>query len=126
MHTTSQTASYTASHAASRSAAVTSTDTQKRPVNLSINTRTLDMAKELGMNLSKTVDAFLQEEVKRRYWEKWRDDNREAFEAYNESIKADGLPLAKYRTWGKGLGDGRLSEATKSSKAVEVNAATKA
>ena len=34
------------------------------------------------MNLSKTVDAFLQEEVKRRYWEKWRDDNREAFDAF--------------------------------------------
>ncbi len=111
MHTTSRTASYTASHAASRSAVVTSTDTQKRPVNLSINTRTLDMAKELGMNLSKTVDAFLQEEVKRRYWEKWRDDNKEAFEAHRQLIREHGLPLAKYRTWGKSLGDGRTAKA---------------
>ena len=96
----------TASHAATS----TASDTQKRPVNLSINARTLQMAKELGMNLSKTVDAFLQEEVKRRYWEKWREDNLQAFEAYNERIRKDGLPLAKYRTWGKSLGDGRVEK----------------
>jgi antitoxin CcdA len=102
---------HTASHATPYAASLSPSDTQKRPVNLSINVRTLEMAKELGMNLSKTVDAFLQEEVKRRYWEKWRDDNREGFEAYNERIKKDGLPLAKYRTWGKSLGDGRINEA---------------
>ena len=97
-------------HIASHTASLTQADTPKRPVNLSINSRTLEMAKELGMNLSKTVDAFLQEEVKRRYWEKWRDDNRKGFEAYNERIRQHGLPLAKYRTWGKSLGDGRNNE----------------
>ncbi|MBK9572066.1 MAG: type II toxin-antitoxin system CcdA family antitoxin [Rhodoferax sp.] len=81
--------------------------TEKRPVNLSINARTLDLAKEMGMNLSKTVDAYLQEEVKRRYWEKWRDDNKEAFAAYNERVAKDGIWGAKYRTFGKSLGDGR-------------------
>lgn len=77
----------------------TSSIPQKRPVNLSITAITLDRAKELGMNLSQTVDAFLQEEVSRRYWEKWRDDNKEAFEAYNERIASEGLPLAKYRSF---------------------------
>ncbi len=73
--------------------------TQKRPVNLSINARTLEQAKSLGINLSQAVDGFLAEEVKRRYWEKWRDDNQEAFAAYNERIAKEGLPLAKYRTF---------------------------
>ena len=91
--------------------AATAFDTQKRPVNLSLNTRTVEMARELGMNLSKTVDAFLQEEVTRRYWEKWRDDNKEAFEAHKQLICEHGLPLAKYRTWGKSLGDGRTAKA---------------
>ena len=77
----------------------TSSTPPKRPVNLSINSVTLDRAKELGMNLSQTVDAFLQEEVNRRYWEKWRDDNKEAFEAYNERIAREGLSLAKYRSF---------------------------
>lgn len=72
---------------------------QKRPVNLSINSITLDRAKELGINLSQTVDAFLQEEVSRRYWEKWREDNKEAFDAYNERIAREGLPLGKYRSF---------------------------
>lgn len=82
-------------------------DTQKRPVNLSINARTLELAKELGMNLSKTVDAFLQEEVKRLYWENWNERNKNAINAYNERIRKHGLPLAKYRTFGQSLGDGR-------------------
>lgn len=72
-------------------------DTAKRPVNLSINARTLDLAKELGMNLSQTVDSFLTAEVQRRYWERWNDDNKDAIDAYNERIAQEGLSLARYR-----------------------------
>jgi post-segregation antitoxin (ccd killing protein) len=49
----------------------------KRPINLSLTSKTVDMAKELGINLSQTVDAWLGEEVKRRYWERWSEDNRQ-------------------------------------------------
>ena len=72
-------------------------NTPKRPVNLSINVRTLDLAKELGMNLSQTVDSFLTAEVQRRYWERWNDDNKDAIDAYNARIAQEGLPLARYR-----------------------------
>ncbi|MBC7707444.1 MAG: type II toxin-antitoxin system CcdA family antitoxin [Rhodoferax sp.] len=72
-------------------------DTSKRPVNLSINARTLDLAKDLGMNLSQTVDNFLTAEVQRRYWERWNDDNKDAIDAYNARIEQEGLPLARYR-----------------------------
>jgi antitoxin CcdA len=71
----------------------------KRPINLSLTSKTVDMAKELGINLSQTVDIWLSEEVKRRYWERWREDNREAIEEYNQRITKEGLPLAKYRTF---------------------------
>lgn len=71
----------------------------KRPINLSLSSKTVDMAKELGINLSQTVDAWLSEEVKRRYWERWREDNREAIDEYNVRIATEGLPLAKYRTF---------------------------
>ncbi|HUG23180.1 type II toxin-antitoxin system CcdA family antitoxin [Piscinibacter sp.] len=74
----------------------------KRPTNLSLNAKVLDMARELGMNVSQTVDALLAEEVRRRYWEKWNDENKEAVTAYNERIEREGLPLAKYRTFLKG------------------------
>jgi antitoxin CcdA len=83
----------------------------KKATNLSLNSKVLEAAREMGMNISQTVDGLLADEVKRRYWEKWRDDNKEGFAAYNESIREHGLPLAKYRTWGKSLGDGRVEKA---------------
>jgi antitoxin CcdA len=73
-------------------------DQAKRPVNLLINARTLELAKELGMNLSQTVDGFLVAEVQRRYWEQWNADNKDAIEAYNARIADEGLPLARYRS----------------------------
>lgn len=82
----------------------------KKATNLSLNAKVLEMARELGMNLSQTVDALLAEEVKRRYWEQWNERNKDAIEAYNARIAKHGLPLAKYRSFGKSLGDGRREE----------------
>lgn len=77
----------------------TAANTPKRPVNLSINARTLELAKEMGMNISQTVDALLAAEVKRRYWEQWNERNKDAIDAYNARIAKEGLPLAKYRSF---------------------------
>ena len=74
----------------------------KRPTNLSLNAKVLDMARELGMNISQTVDALLAEEVQRRYWARWNEDNKQAVADYNARIERDGLPLAKYRSFMKG------------------------
>jgi antitoxin CcdA len=76
-------------------------DAPKRPTNLSLNAAVLDMARELGMNLSATVDVLLAEEVKRRYWERWNEENSEAIAHYNARIAKEGLPLARYRTFMK-------------------------
>ncbi len=81
----------------------------KKATNLSLNSKVLEAAREMGMNLSQTVDTLLADEVKRRYWAKWNEDNKEAVAAYNERVATYGLPLAKYRTWGKSLGDGRVT-----------------
>ncbi|MFZ2651255.1 MAG: type II toxin-antitoxin system CcdA family antitoxin [Burkholderiaceae bacterium] len=74
----------------------------KRPTNLSLNAKVLDMARELGMNISQTVDELLAKEVQRRYWARWNEDNRQAIDTYNARIEREGLPLAKYRTFLKG------------------------
>lgn len=74
----------------------------KRATNLSLNSAVLDMAKDLGMNLSATVDALLAQEVQRRYWERWNEENKEAIEHYNARIAREGLPLARYRSFMKG------------------------
>jgi antitoxin CcdA len=74
----------------------------KKPTNLSLNTKVLGMARELGMNVSATVDALLAEEVQRRYWARWNEQNAEAIAHYNARIAREGLPLARYRTFMKG------------------------
>jgi antitoxin CcdA len=79
----------------------------KKATNLSLNAKVLEAAREMGMNVSQTVDGLLAEEVKRRYWEKWREDNKEAMLAYNERIRREGIWGAKYRTFARSLGDGR-------------------
>ncbi len=82
----------------------------KKATNLSLNASVLAAARDLGMNISQTVDGLLAEEVKRRYWKKWNEDNKTAIDAYNDRVRQHGLPLAKYRTWGKSLGDGKQQE----------------
>jgi antitoxin CcdA len=73
----------------------------KRATNLTLNSRVLDMARELGLNVSATVDALLSQEVQRLYWERWNAQNKEAIDHYNARIAREGLPLAKYRTFMK-------------------------
>ncbi|WP_374353382.1 type II toxin-antitoxin system CcdA family antitoxin [Limnohabitans sp.] len=71
----------------------------KKPTNLSLNAEVLAMARELGMNVSRTVDALLAEEVKRQYWARWNEQNSAAIDHYNERIEREGLPLAQHRTF---------------------------
>jgi antitoxin CcdA len=71
----------------------------KKATNLSLNVRVLEMAREMGMNVSQTVDTLLAAEVRRRYWEKWNEENRDAVAEYNARVASEGLPLAKYRTF---------------------------
>ena len=79
----------------------------KKATNLSLNAKVLESARSLGLNISQTVDTLLAQEVRRLYWEKWNEQNKEAVAACNERVASYGLPLAKYRTWAKVLGDGK-------------------
>ena len=71
----------------------------KRPINLSLNSKILDMAKEMGLNISQTVDALLTEEVMRQYWQRWQVDNAEAIAHYNARIEREGLFSDRYRSF---------------------------
>jgi antitoxin CcdA len=68
-------------------------------VNLSLNAALLDRAKAMGVNLSATVEALLTAELERQYWQGWNERNREAVAHYNARISAEGLPLARYRSF---------------------------
>lgn len=77
----------------------TTIDSAKCPINLSLNARTVKRARELKMNISKTVDMLLADEVERRYWDQWNERNKGAIDAYNARIAEEGLPLANYRSF---------------------------
>ena len=71
----------------------------KKATYLSLNSKVLEKARELGMNVSQTVDTLLAAEVRRCYWQKWNEENKDAVAEYNARIASEGLPLAKYRTF---------------------------
>ncbi len=71
----------------------------KRAINLSLNSKVLDMARDMGMNISQTVDALLTEAVLKQYWERWNEDNAEAIAAYNARIEREGLFSDRVRTF---------------------------
>ncbi|MFN3298263.1 type II toxin-antitoxin system CcdA family antitoxin [Caldimonas sp.] len=71
----------------------------KRATNLSLNSAILDLAKEMGLNVSQTVDRLLAEEVRRRYKAHWEQRNRAAIEAYNERIEREGTLGEQVQRW---------------------------
>jgi len=71
----------------------------KRAINLSLNAEVLDMAREMGLNISQTVDALLTEEVLKQYWQRWQHDNAEAIAHYNARIEREGLFSDRWRTF---------------------------
>ena len=67
------------------------TNAPKKSTNLSINSDLLRQAKDYHINLSKTLEQRLVEmliEEKRR---EWKQENRDAIEAYNRRIEAGGV-----------------------------------
>lgn len=71
----------------------------KRAINLTLNSKVLDMARDMGLNISQTVDALLTEEVLRQHWQRWNVDNAEAIAHYNARIEREGLFSDRYRSF---------------------------
>ena len=71
----------------------------KRAINLTLNAKVLDMARDMDLNISQTVDALLTVEVLRQYWQRWNKDNAEAIAHYNARIEREGLFSDRWRTF---------------------------
>ena len=63
----------------------------KKPANLSINAELLQQAKELNINLSQTLERHLAEIVRQARREQWLAENKEALDAYNRRVEANGV-----------------------------------
>jgi antitoxin CcdA len=67
------------------------TSAPKKSTNLSINSDLLRKAKGLHINLSKALEQRLVEMLLEEKRRQWREDNRDAIEAYNRRIEAGGV-----------------------------------
>ena len=71
----------------------------KKATNLTLNTEVLAEAKKLGINLSKTCDAYLESLVKQEKERRWKLENSEFIASYNKTVNEEGLPLDQWRTF---------------------------
>jgi antitoxin CcdA len=63
----------------------------KRAANVSVNKELLQEAKDLGINLSATLEQALVEKIRDRRRAQWIADNAEAIDAYNEDVRKNGV-----------------------------------
>ena len=68
-------------------------------VNLTLDTSVTEEARELGLNMSRLAEIAIANAAKIERNRIWREENREALEAYAKEVEKNGLPLAKYRTF---------------------------
>jgi antitoxin CcdA len=66
-------------------------DASRKPTKLSVNSDLLEKARELGVDLTRTLEEALVLEVHRRQREAWLVENREAIETYNEIVVRNGV-----------------------------------
>jgi antitoxin CcdA len=62
----------------------------KRATNVSVRSDLLTAARDAGVNLSATLERALAAELAEAKREKWREENREAIQAYNDYIDKQG------------------------------------
>ncbi len=70
--------------------------TAKRPTNVSVNAELLDKAKQLGINLSQTLEEQLGVLVREAEARDWLKQNARAIDAYNKRIERE-------RIWSDGI-----------------------
>lgn len=70
----------------------------KKACNVSINEDLLRQARELGVNLSQTLEAQLEKLVREAKAKQWAEENREAIESQTRWIEKHGMWHDRLRT----------------------------
>ncbi|WP_192385252.1 type II toxin-antitoxin system CcdA family antitoxin [Mesorhizobium silamurunense] len=70
---------------------------QRKSVNTSIDSRLIEEAKALGINMSRAAEQGIAKAISAEKTRRWQEENKEALESSNDYVKRNGLPLAKYR-----------------------------
>jgi antitoxin CcdA len=62
----------------------------KRATNVSVRSNLLEQARAAGLNLSATLESALEQALAEEKRKRWREENREAIEKYNEHVERSG------------------------------------
>ena len=68
-------------------------------LNLSLEQAVIDEARALGLNMSRVAEAAIAEAARLERNRRWREENREALDAYAREIARDGPALARFRSF---------------------------
>ncbi len=68
-------------------------------VNLTLNAEVAEMARALGLNMSRLAEAAIVEAAKAERNRLWRAQNQTALAAYADEVARDGLPLTPFRSF---------------------------
>lgn len=74
-----------------------SSQARKRGTNVSLQGSLVEEARALGISLSSACEQGLAAAVKAEKERRWLEENAEAIRSYNEWIRKNGNPLARYR-----------------------------
>jgi antitoxin CcdA len=66
-----------------------------RSLNLSVDAKLIEDAREYGINISALLDRALRDEIGRR----WKEENKAAFEALGKEIEKNGIWSDGLRVW---------------------------
>ncbi len=69
----------------------------RKAINLSLDQAVIAEAKELELNVSRIAEEAIIDAVRAEKNRRWKEENREALESWNEWVRENGLPLEKYR-----------------------------
>lgn len=74
-------------------------DTAKRATNVTLPVALVEEAKGLGINVSKACEAGLSQHVSQAKAARWRSENRDAIESYNNWVAENGVPYDDHRQY---------------------------
>lgn len=70
---------------------------RRRATNLSIDSRLIEEAKSLGIQLSRSAEAGIAQAIAQARRERWLAENAQALESSNAWVDANGLPMSAHR-----------------------------
>jgi len=72
---------------------------KKKNTNLSINSDLLQKAKQQNINLSKSLEKILENELREKEKQRWEEESKEAIESYNQRAQKKGLFSDHFRSF---------------------------